>query len=150
LFLHADTRLPAGWAGAVKAALADPRVVGGAFRFQFEPAEGGAPLLRAIEWGARLRAALFRLPYGDQALFVRRAALERMGGVPQAVFMEDLDLVAAMKRHGRLALLAAPARTSSRRYRDRGVLRTFGRNALALLAWRLGLPRERVAAWYRR
>jgi len=150
LFLHADTRLPESWAGAVSAALADPGVVGGAFRFQFDPAEGGSARLRAIEWGARLRAALFRLPYGDQALFVRRAALERMGGVPQAVFMEDLDLVAGMKRHGRLALLAAPAPTSSRRYRAGGVLRIFARNALALLAWRLALPRDRVAAWYRR
>ena len=150
LFLHADTRLPEGWALAVKRALADPSIVGGAFRFRFDPQEGVSPLLRLIEWGARLRAALFALPYGDQALFVRRPALEKMGGVPQAPFMEDLDLVRAMKRHGRIARLPEPATTSSRRYREAGVLRTFARNLVSLLAWRLGLDRARVAAWYRR
>ena len=49
----------------------------------------------------------------------------------------------------RLALLSAPATTSARRYRARGTLRTFARNALALAAWRLGVDRERVASWYR-
>lgn len=152
LFLHADTRLPAGWAAAVDQALADPRVVGGAFRFRFEPDAGAGPTplaLRLIEWGARLRVALFALPYGDQAIFARREALEAIGGVPQAPMMEDLDLVAALKRRGRLARLPAAATTSPRRYRERGVLRTFLRNLGALAAWRLGLDRARVAAWYR-
>jgi hypothetical protein len=64
--------------------------------------------------------------------------------------MEDLDLVRAMKAHGRLALLPAAAVTSARRYLERGVLRTVLRNAGALLGWTLGLDRARIAAWYRR
>jgi rSAM/selenodomain-associated transferase 2 len=151
LFLHADTRLPSGWREAARAALAEPAVVGGAFRFAFaHEGDGPSPLLRAVEWGARVRSRLFRLPYGDQAIFARRAALERIGGVPQAPIMEDLDLVRALRREGELALLDAPVSTSARRYRDGGVLRTFLRNALALAAWRLGLDRARVARWYRR
>ncbi len=35
VFLHADTRLPDGFAPAIGEALDDPLVVGGAFRFQF-------------------------------------------------------------------------------------------------------------------
>ncbi|MBW2316139.1 MAG: glycosyltransferase family 2 protein [Deltaproteobacteria bacterium] len=152
LFLHADTRLPAGWARDVRHALRDPAVVGGAFRFRFDPdemARGRTLGLRVIEWGARLRVALFGLPYGDQAIFARRRTLEAIGGVPQVPMMEDLDLVAALKRQGRLARLAAPATTSPRRYREDGVLRVFVRNVLALSAWRLGFDRARVAAWYR-
>jgi len=149
LFLHADTRLPPGWAGAVRRARADPEVAGGAFRLRFDPAEGRSLALRAVEWGARLRVALFGLPYGDQAIFVRRPVLEAIGGVPRAPIMEDLDLVHAVKRHGRLARLDAPATTSPRRYRANGVPRTFLRNAVALGAWRLGVDRERVAGWYR-
>jgi rSAM/selenodomain-associated transferase 2 len=147
LFLHADTRLPPGWDAQVEAALADPRVVGGAFRLRFEPRTPG---LRLVEWGTRIRVALLRLPYGDQALFVRRAVLEALGGVPQVPIMEDLDLVHALKRRGRLACLAAPATTSARRYQRAGVLRTVLRNALAAAGWGLGLPRERLAAWVRR
>lgn len=147
VFLHADTQLSVGWDAAVRDALTDPAVVGGAFRFRFDDR---SPLFRALEWGARFRVAVLGLPYGDQALFVRRSILEAMGGFPQAPLMEDLDLVAAMKRRGRLALLALPATTSARRYRERGPLRTTGRNLLAALAWACGIDRGRIAAWYRR
>ena len=147
LFLHADTRLPDGWAAAVRGALADPGVAGGAFGFRFE---GSGPRLRWIEWGVRLRLAVAGLPYGDQALFLRRDVLDAMGGVPQVPIMEDLDLARGIRAAGRLALLPLPVRTSARRYLAAGVLRTWLRNAAALAAWQLGLDRERVAAWYQR
>jgi rSAM/selenodomain-associated transferase 2 len=147
LFLHADTRLPEGWEGAVRSALADPRVVGGAFRLRFEPS---SPVLRFIEWGARLRVALIRMPYGDQALFMRRSALEALGGIPQVEILEDLDLVQALKRRGRIACLPLPATTSARRYLAAGPLRTMLRNWAAVVGWRLGVPRQRIAAWVRR
>ncbi len=147
LFLHADTRLPPGWDASVRAALADPGVVGGAFRLRFE---ARSPALRLIEWGACLRVALFRFPYGDQALFMRRSVLEALGGMPQAPIMEDLDLVRSLKQRGRLACLRPAVTTSARRYLAGGALRTMLRNWLAAGAWWLGLPRERIAAWYRR
>ena len=147
LFLHADTRLPPGWDAGVRAALADPQVVGGAFRLRFEPS---SPALRLIEWGVRLRVRLLRQPYGDQALFVRSSVLEALGGVPQAPIMEDLDLVRSLKQRGRLACLPQAVTTSARRYRAAGALRTMLRNWIAAAGWWLGIPRERIAAWYRR
>jgi rSAM/selenodomain-associated transferase 2 len=147
LFLHADTSLPPGWPDAVRAALAEPRVAGGAFRLRF--ASEGA-VYRWLERGVRLRCRLLRLPYGDQALFVRRTVLERAGGVPPVPLFEDLDIARIITRAGRLALLDLPALTSSRRYRTHGVLRTIIRNNLALGAFLLGLDRARVAAWYAR
>ncbi len=60
--------------------------------------------------------------------------------------MEDLDLVKALRRRGRLAVLALPAVTSARRYRDRGVVRSVLRHWAAWLAWLLGVDRERIAA----
>ncbi len=147
LFLHADTCLPHGWADAVRSALADPAVVGGAFAFRF--AEPGLAL-RIVEWGVRARLALAALPFGDQALFARQTDLAAIGGVPQAEIMEDLDLVRALARRGRLALLPQPVVTSARRYLAGGVFRTVVKNTLALAAYGLGLDRARVAAWYRR
>ncbi len=147
VFLHADTTLPAGWAARVIAALEDPRIAGGAFAFRF--AERGVRL-RLVELGVKLRLALARLPYGDQALFVRASVLRALGGVPQAPILEDLDLVRGMRAHGALALLPEAVTTSARRYQVRGVLRTVWRNWLALAAWSLDLDRARVAAWYRR
>ncbi len=147
LFLHADTRLPAGWAHAVRSALADTGTVGGAFRFGFDARSAS---LAFIEWGARWRVRLFGTPYGDQAIFVRRQVLERVGGVPDVPIMEDLDLVARMRREGRVAALPLTVRTSARRYRKRGPLRTMARNWTAAIARRIGVDRRKIAEWYRR
>ncbi len=103
-----------------------------------------------VEWGAHLRAALFGMPYGDQALFVRREGIEAVGGVPQAPIMEDLDLVRALRGRGRLARVPLAATTSARRYLAGGVLRTMLRHWTAALGWMLGVDRARIAAWYRR
>jgi rSAM/selenodomain-associated transferase 2 len=146
LFLHADTRLPLGWAGAVRTALAAPGVAGGAFRLRFDDR---SPALRVVEWGAHRRAAWAGLPYGDQALFVRRAVLEAIGGIAQVPIAEDLDLARDLRRHGRLALLPLAVSTSARRYRSNGALRTWARNTVALAAWRLGVDRSRIARWVR-
>jgi len=139
--------LPDGWTELVRRALSDPSVVGGAFGFRLRGREVG---LRFIEGWVKVRLALFRLPYGDQGIFARRTALLAMGGVPQVPIMEDLDLVRGLKRQGRLALLPEPAWSSPRRYEARGRVRTVARNLAAVVAWRLGIDRERVAAWYRR
>ena len=147
LFLHADTRLPRGFATAVERALRDPSVAGGAFRLSFDESSWG---LRIVEWGAHLRAARLGLPYGDQALFARRTVLEAAGGVRQVPLLEDLDLARAIAARGRLVLLPESVVTSARRYRNDGTFRTWARNALALLGWRLGVDRGRLAEWYRR
>jgi rSAM/selenodomain-associated transferase 2 len=146
LFLHADTRLPGGWAHAVREALADPRVAGGAFRLRFAERSLG---LAIVEWGAALRAQWAGLPYGDQALFARRAALAACGGIAPVPIAEDLDLVRALRGQGRLALLPQSIVTSARRYRRGGVLRTWCIHAVALAAWRLGVDRAWIARWVR-
>lgn len=147
LFLHADTRLEAGWAEAVRRSLEDPSVAGGAFRLRFESPRR---VYRLIEQGARLRSVVARLPYGDQGLFVRRKVIDAMGGLADTPIFEDLDLARAVRRAGRLALLPLAAWTSPRRYERGGPLRTMLRNWAALAGWRLGVDREAVAHWYRR
>ncbi|MDZ7710919.1 MAG: glycosyltransferase [Roseovarius sp.] len=76
LFLHADTVLPEGWAGAVRARMA--RGGPAAFRLGFD-AEGRAPRL----WRARPpRRRRSGLPYGDQAILVSRRAYEAAAACP--------------------------------------------------------------------
>jgi hypothetical protein len=106
-------------------------------------------MLQLVEWGVRARVALLSLPYGDQAIFVRRRVLESIGGIPDVPVMEDLDLVAAMKRQGRLVQLSLPVSTSGRRYLTAGVTRTVALHSLAVLGWLAGVRRDRVAAWLR-
>ncbi len=147
LFLHADTWLEPNWAEAVRRSLDDPGVSGGAFRLRFE-----APglLYRLMEKGVELRSRFGGLPYGDQALFVRKVVLDRAGGIRPVPIFEDLDLVGLIKRSGRLALLRERVWTSARRYARNGVLRQILRNNAALAGYLLDLERGRIARWYRR
>ena len=147
VFLHADTSLDQDWKESLERVLADPATAGGAFRLRFD---GAGFWLRVIERGAALRARLAGLPYGDQALFVRKSVLDRAGGIAPVPIFEDLDLVRVIQRAGRLALLPEAAHTSPRRYAANGALLQVLRNQVALVSYFLCLPRARVAAWYRR
>lgn len=147
LFLHADTRLEPSWRDAVLRELADPTVAGGAFRLRFDSPGRG---YRVIEAGVWLRSRYGGLPYGDQALFVRKRLLDAVGGIAPVPIFEDLDLVQTIKSGGRLALLPEPAWTSVRRYARNGVLRQLWRNNAALAGYLLNVERARVARWYRR
>ncbi len=122
LFLHCDTILPVGWDTAVRAALARG-AAGGAFRLGFS---GGDPRMAWVAWWANLRTRFTRVPYGDQAPFVRRDVYERLGGHAPWPLLEDRDfsrrLVAAEGR-ARVALLRARVETSPRRYLENGVAR---------------------------
>lgn len=102
--------------------------------------------------GSRLRCAL-RLWFGgrilgDQAMFIRREALERIGGVPDVPLMEDIELSRRLRPLGRLVLADATVSTSTRRFRKLGVLRTYVRMAHVTLRHRLGATPEELRRLY--
>ena len=121
LFLHADTLLPPGAIAALGTALRDPRIVGGGFRHRFD--EKGVILWTISIW-ATARARLTRVHYGDQAMFVRRAVFEALGGFQEIALFEDLRFAQALRRAGRVVTVPLRVTTSARRLRRRGVLRT--------------------------
>lgn len=136
LFLHADTRLPPGWAREVRRILDRPGVAGGAFRFRLDHRP---PSLRFIELAVDLRCRLASLPYGDQAIFLPAAVFRRVGGYPGQPIMEDVELVRRIKRLGRVVVSRRPALTSARRWRGAGVWKTTGLNYLMMIAYGLGV-----------
>lgn len=141
LFLHADTRLPPSWAEAIAAAASDRRVVGGCFRFALD---SRAPAARLLEWGVRLRVAWLGLPYGDQALFVRRDVFDVIGGYAVLPIMEDVDLVRRLRRRGRLCRSVLPAVTSARRWEREGWIRRTALNVLLIGLYLAGVPPDRL------
>jgi rSAM/selenodomain-associated transferase 2 len=145
-FLHADSFPPRDALSLIRAALSDPRVVGGAFAHRF--AEGGWSL-RAISWINRVRYRLTRHYYGDQGIFVRAPVFRRMNGYRDVALMEDLDLTRRLKREGRTALVRAPLLTSGRRFIARGPWRTFLFIVGLLLLETLRLNPERYAERWR-
>ena len=141
-FLHADSRVPPGAADAIRGALAEGDAVLGAFRFAVD-----SPRLayRAIEALVRLRCALFALPYGDQGLFIRRDTFTQHGGYDEVPILEDLLLVRALKRRGRVTMLPMALSTSPRRWERGGLLRVTLRNQALLVLDRLGVSSFRLA-----
>ena len=144
LFLHADTRLPAAGLETVRRALQDG-AVGGAFRLAIMPPTPG---LRLVAWGTNLRARFGRLPYGDQALFMPRQVFEALGGYDDIPFMEDVRMVQALRKRGRLMILPQAVYTSGRRWQRDGVFYTTVCNTVLITLYFWGVPPEKLQRWY--
>lgn len=146
LFLHADTALAPGFASQVRAALGEPGVAAGAFRFAIAGSGWG---LRLIEKGVNIRARFLQMPYGDQALFVRSDLFASLGGFPPLPVMEDFEMVRRLKQRGRITILSLAATTSARRWQKLGTLRTTLINQAMVFGYLLGVNPRKLAEWYR-
>jgi rSAM/selenodomain-associated transferase 2 len=144
LFLHADTTLAPGALAAVRRAMERP-AVGGAFTLRIGEARGA---LKLISWGSNLRSRFLGLTYGDQALFVGREVFRSLGGFRSLPITEDADFVRRLQRAGRMELIDLPVRTSARRWRAHGIVRTTFANSCAVMLFKLGVPAPRIRRIY--
>ena len=144
-FVHADTIVPPTFAADIASALADSAVVGG--RFDVKLDDDALPYL-IIGAMISLRSRLSRTGTGDQAIFVRRAVFDRLGGFPELELCEDLEFSRRMKRAGRVACLRARVTTSARRWNRDGVVRTVVRMWLIRAMYLLGVPPARLKRMY--
>lgn len=144
LFVHADTHLAD--ITIVRETMRDPAVVGGAYRLRFDD--------RAWVYGQMARRAdarSLRGEYtGDQAVFVRRAVFERMGGFPEWPLMEDVAFSERLRHEGRVVLLDADAVTSTRRHKAVGPYRLIARVFAIRTLYRLGASKETLVRFWRR
>ncbi len=127
LFLHADTVLPEQADKLIFEALEGASAWG---RFDVR-IDNPRPVFRVIESIMNFRSRWSGIATGDQAVFVRRDAFERVGGFPDIPLMEDIALSRALKRIGQPACLRTRVTTSARRWEKHGVWRTVW------LMWRL-------------
>ncbi len=145
LFVHADTLLPSDFATKIASAMTTDDVVGGRFDVRLEPP---SILLSLTALLLNWRSRWSKISTGDQCIFVRRSAFERLQGFSEIPLMEDVDFTKRLKRIGRIACLRDKVVTSSRRWRAKGTVRTI------LLMWSLrflyfvGVPADRLARVY--
>lgn len=146
LFLHADTTLDAGWAGAVAAHVNHPNAEdrAAAFRFAFDARDAGATW---VAFWVRIRCATLALPYGDQGLLISRRLYDALGGFRDLALMEDVDLVRRIGRR-RLRFLPVRAITSAEKYARDGYLKRSARNLWLLARYAMGAdPRDLAKAY---
>lgn len=147
LFVHADTRLPDHAPNVILQALAEEKIVGGAFSLGIDSRE---PFLRVIAFVANLRTRWTRVPYGDQAIFMRTKDFINIGRFPDIPLMEDLELMHRVKRQGwRIVILPQRVLTSPRRWLQEGRLTGTLRNWVLRILYHCGVPAEKLAGYYK-
>ncbi len=145
-FLHADSQIPADAAETIVGAVGDS----GSFQWgRFNVRLSGAHwLFRVIEALMNLRSRLTGIATGDQGIFVRRELFQAVDGFAEIPLMEDIDLSKRLKRLAPPCCSTQRLITSSRRWEDRGILRTVLLMWYLRLAYFLGRSPERLAGIY--
>jgi len=145
LFLHADTRLPPNARAEIEAALTDPTCIGGRFDVHFER-DAGLPWL--IARMMNLRSRWTGIATGDQAIFVRRTAFERLEGFQDIPLMEDVEFTRRLNQAGRMAALRAQVVTSFRRWDACGPVRTILMMWMLRFLYWVGISPDRLRQLY--
>ena len=144
-FVHADTLVPATLARDISIALLDPHVIGGRFDLELDGSELWSWVLgKLISWRSRLT----RSATGDQAIFVRRDVFVAMSGFREIELCEDVDFVRRLKRCGKFACLQSRIVTSSRRWRENGIIRTVLKMWLIKSLFLAGVSPARLRRYY--
>lgn len=145
LFLHADTRLPRcfervflNWS-------------------ECQPSWGFAPvrldgehwMFRVIERAISIRSRMTAGASGDQAICVRRDLFNCLGGYQDIPIMEDLALSRRLTIVSRPRCFAMPVTTSSRRWEQRGIIRTVLLMWCLRVLYYLGVAPEKLASRYK-
>lgn len=143
-FLHADVGVPRGLGGGVRRA-AEGAAWGGC-----EARIDSADLrLRWTAFVMTRRARLTGSMTGDMGIWARRSLFERVGGFGSLSALEDLAFSDRARRAAPWALVGPPLGTSARRWTSEGVNRTMVRMLALRLAYRMGVPPDRLARRYR-
>ena len=145
LFLHADTWLEPDAGKAIAHVFCRPEIVAGGFWKRFRDPHF---LMRGSRPRCWTRLHFFGRIAADQGLFVRKAFLEQIGGVPEVPLMEDFLLCRRLRSVGRLALAPSTVWTSSRRWRAHGVVSTYVRMWRITFLHSFGVSPDRLANSY--
>lgn len=128
LFLHADSVLPPDFS------LADIAPASWGF-FRLHLDDHGL-VYRVIETAINLRTRFTRVAGGDQGLYFERDLFASLGGFPRIPLMEDIAICKLARRIRKPAIIRPALTSSTRRWREHGVVSTV------LLMWWL-----RFAYW---
>lgn len=148
VFLHADTELPPNAFEAISSLLDAEEYICGAFDLGIQ---SGRRIFRFIEQVVSLRTRLTRIPYGDQAIFIRRDYFEKVHGFQEIPIMEDVAFMRSLKTSGyKIGIIPQKVQTSSRRWEREGILFCTLRNWLLISLYLLGVDPQKLERYYYR
>ncbi|MEM7542709.1 MAG: TIGR04283 family arsenosugar biosynthesis glycosyltransferase [Pseudomonadota bacterium] len=141
-FLHADTHIGAGAREEILAA----RDTWTFFDVRFDDERWP---FQVIAWFMNTRSRISKVATGDQVICVSRALFLAAGGYPDIPIMEDVALSKKLRRDSQPRWSAAQVRTSARRWRCKGLVRTIVLMWVLRFAFFAGVSPERLVRFYR-
>ncbi len=125
--------------------MSEESLIAGAFKLSIDSPSRG---IRLIESLANWRSRKLHMPYGDQAIFLRKELFHKIGGFPEIPIMEDYELIRRIRRMGKIAIIPEAVITSARRWEKLGILKTTFINQMIIVAYRLGVSPIKLHRWY--
>lgn len=146
LFLHADTFLPECADELIEQGLKETGREWGHFDVRLS---GQQPLLRVVERMMNCRSQWSGIATGDQTVFVSKSLFDEVGGFPSIALMEDIAFSKSVKKKGRPLCLKEKVQTSSRRWEEKGIIKTIFLMWSLRLGYFLGIkPTQLVKIYY--
>jgi rSAM/selenodomain-associated transferase 2 len=146
IFLHADTELPTQALKKISSLIERREYVGGAFDLGIKSDKF---ILKVIGNLSSLRSRLNSIPFGDQAIFIRREYFKQIGGYKEIPLMEDVELMRRIKKSGnKIWIFYDRVMTSPRRWEKEGVIYCTLRNWTLRTLYLLGVAPHKLASFY--
>jgi len=147
IFLHADTELPILALRKIGSFIEQTEYVGGAFDLGIK---SDKHIFKVIGTLSSLRSRLNRIPFGDQAIFIRREYFNKIRGYKEIPLMEDVELLRRIKKSGdRIRIFHDLVMTSPRRWEKEGVIYCTLRNWTLQTLYLLGVSPEKLVNFYK-
>ncbi len=147
LFLHADTELPENALNTISSVMHKGDFVGGAFDLGIQ---SDRPIFRLIEMAVSLRSRCTGIPYGDQAIFIRKEYFHSTGDFKEIPLMEDVELMRRIKKNGdKIYIIPEKVRTSPRRWEKEGPIYCTLRNWVLITLYSMGIPADKLSKFYK-
>jgi rSAM/selenodomain-associated transferase 2 len=147
IFLHADTELPMHALKKVQSFTERREYVGGAFDLGIKSDKF---IFRMIGTLSSLRSRLNRIPFGDQAIFIRSEYFNQIGGYKEIPLMEDVELMRRIKKSKKkIWIFYDRVMTSPRRWEEEGVIYCTLRNWVIQTLYFLGVSPYKLANFYK-
>jgi rSAM/selenodomain-associated transferase 2 len=147
IFLHADTELPPRALKKIDFLMERGDYVGGAFDLGIKSDKF---IFKVIGTLSSLRSRLNRIPFGDQAIFIRREFFKKIGGYKETPLMEDVELMRRIKKSGnKIWIFYDRVMTSPRRWEREGVIYCTFRNWTLQALYFLGVSPHKLIHFYK-
>ncbi len=146
LFLHADTILPKNAFDIISTILENKNIQAGAFDLSFD---SNRFILSIIAKVASWRSRITKVPYGDQAIFIRKNIFEKIKGYENISLMEDVNLMQKLKKENlNIKISKQKVITSARKWENKGIIYTTLRNWILISLYYCGVNPNKLTKFY--